>query len=410
MVYQTPITINEAIKKIDSNQYVLPNIQREFEWSTSQIEMLFDSLMRDYPIGTFLFWSVSGENLQKFKFYKFIRNFHEKTGAHNAKLQIHTDQEKIAVLDGQQRLTSLYLALKGSLARKAPYYRWDSPYAFPEKELYLNLIAESDDSDIMYDFKFLSKADLEKDTDKYWYRCGDILKLDDVTEVSEYLMDVDILHSTGYSKEQATFANKTLTKFYNLINEKRPISYFLESSDKLEKVLQIFIRINSGGTKLSYSDLLLSIAAAQWQNKDAREIIHKFVDEINNIHPGFAFEKDNVLKACLVLADLDVKFHVDNFTAENMSLIEQKWDEISASFRVAVQLLAKLGFGRETLRANNAIMPIVYFIHANKFEDTILHSGKREGDRNKIAEWLARVLLKGTFGGQPDSILSLIHI
>ena len=89
-------------------------------------------------------------------------------------------------------------------------------------------------------------------------------------------------------------------------------------------MLNIFIRVNSGGTTLSYSDLLLSIATAQWKNKDARQEITKFVDEINQIGNGFNFDKDFVLKACLVLCDFkDIAFKVDNFNAETMQKLNR---------------------------------------------------------------------------------------
>lgn len=92
------------------------------------------------------------------------------------------------------------------------------------------------------------------------------------------------------------------------------ISYYLEESTELDKVLNIFIRVNSGGTTLSYSDLLLSFATAQWQEKDAREELNKFVDEVNMIGRGFNVGKDIVLKSCLVLCGFsDISFKVDNF-------------------------------------------------------------------------------------------------
>ncbi len=84
MAYETPLTIAEVIKNISNNRYVLPSIQREFVWSTSQIEKLFDSLMQEYPIGTFLFWEVSKEKYQEYDFYKFIQNYHEMS-THNEK-------------------------------------------------------------------------------------------------------------------------------------------------------------------------------------------------------------------------------------------------------------------------------------------------------------------------------------
>ena len=55
MAYESPLTIAEVIQDISVNKYVLPAIQREYVWGTSQIERLFDSIMQDYPIGAFLF-------------------------------------------------------------------------------------------------------------------------------------------------------------------------------------------------------------------------------------------------------------------------------------------------------------------------------------------------------------------
>ena len=105
-----------------------------------------------------------------------------------------------------------------------------------------------------------------------------------------------------------------------------------------------------------------------------------------------------------MLADFDVKFKVDNFTKENMIEIENNWDKTSVAMRSSIELVSKLGFSRDNLAATNTIIPIAYFIYKNGFEDSILHSSHREKDRKAIKEWLARVLLKGTFGGQPDSI------
>ena len=69
MSFQTPITIFEAISNIENNKYLLPSIQRDFVWSHKKIEWLFDSIMRDYPISSFLFWRVEGDTKNQFKFY-----------------------------------------------------------------------------------------------------------------------------------------------------------------------------------------------------------------------------------------------------------------------------------------------------------------------------------------------------
>ncbi len=413
MAYETPITIKKAIDNIRRKKYLLPSIQREFVWDTWQIERLFDSLMRDYPISTFLFWKLSKEKTKDFQFYEFLRNYHEKNNRHNIKADLLGDEDIIALLDGQQRMTALYIGLAGSIAEKAPYYRWDSPHAFPDKKMYLDLFAEAEDADLKYDFHFLTDKELndyEDNEEVFWFEASKIMSMADSSSVMQYAIQNDLMNTAKYTKKQSSFALDTLSKFQNIIHQKGTISFYLEESEELDKVLQIFIRINSGGTKLSYSDLLLSIATAQWEEKDAREVIHQFVDEINSIGDGFKFNKDFVLKSCLVLADLnDIKFKVDNFTKANMAIIENKWNGISDSIKRAVELASKLGYSRDNLPATNTVIPIAYFIYKNKFENSILHSQTRQQDRLKIKEWLARVLIKGTFGGQPDSIYPVMR-
>ena len=404
MSYQTAITIKEAINHIRKRQYVLPSIQREFVWGPEQIEMLFDSLMRDYPISTFLFWQVDKTRIKQFQFYEFLKDYHQKKKTHNTKADLSDDEDVIALLDGQQRLTSLYVALTGSYAKKKPYHHWNNDAAFPPKKMHLNLLSPSLEMETEFQFKFLAEDEVENSTECFWFDCSMILEFSNLGQISTFLMKNGLMDTSKISETQSEFAINTLNEFFNVVHQKGTISYYLEKSPELDKVLQIFIRINSGGTVLSYSDLLLSIATAQWTERDAREVIHEFVDDINAIGGGFDFSKDNVLKSCLVLADLDVRFKVDNFTKENMKKIESNWDGISGALKAAVRLVSKLGYRRDNLTATNAIIPIAYFIYINEFEDSILHNSEREDDRKSIREWLARVLLKGTFGGQPDSL------
>ncbi len=406
MAYETPITIKKAIDNIRKRNFLLPSIQREFVWDTEQIETLFDSLMRDYPISTFLFWKVDKNKIKDFQFYGFLKKYHEKDCRHNRKVELADNEDIIALLDGQQRMTSMYLALTGSYAKRTPYHHKNSAHAYPEKKLYLNLLKHSEKIEVEYDFKFLTEEESKPTEENFWFECGKILEIADMGKISMFLMKNKLMDTSIYNEQQSEYAINTLNEFFNVIQQKGTISYYLEEGEDLDKVLQIFIRINSGGTKLSYSDLLLSIATAQWKDKDAsaRDVIHKFVDDINNIGDGFAFNKDLVLKSCLVLADLDVKFKVDNFTKENMSKIEGNWEKSSSAMQASIRLIAKLGYNRDSLAATNAIIPIAYFIYKNEFETQILHTAQREDDRRAIKEWLARVLLKGTFGGQPDSI------
>ena len=150
MAYERPITIREAIAAIEDGEYVLPSTQREFVWEPDQIGTLFDSLMRDYPISTFLFWKIKAENVNKFQFYSFLRNYHERDARHNHPATPSGNKDIIGILDGQQRLTSLYVSLRGSYASRLSYHRVTSDHAYPKKKLHLNLLQPSEEMEMEY--------------------------------------------------------------------------------------------------------------------------------------------------------------------------------------------------------------------------------------------------------------------
>ncbi|WP_448104616.1 DUF262 domain-containing protein [Pedobacter panaciterrae] len=409
MSYQTALTISNVINDIHEKKYLLPAIQREFVWNTYQIERLFDSLMRDYPINSFLFWKVKKEHVKEYEFYEFLRDYHERTKKHNPKANVNGEEEIIAVLDGQQRMTSLYIGLKGSYAYKLPRKRYDNIEAYPKRKLYLNLLKASPETELEYDFRFLTVEESQRNSQEhYWFEVGKILDIKELYDVNEYLIENDLM--SAYGKEKGSFANKTLGKLHTIIHVKPSISYYLETSEQLDKVLNIFIRINSGGSVLSYSDLLLSIATAQWEEKDAREEITSFVDEINEIGNGFNFNKDFVLKTCLVLSDFkDIAFKVDNFNKSNMLKIESNWEDITKAIRLAVNLVSSFGFTRETLTSNNAIIPIAYYLKSIGLPENYEISSKVVSDRADVKKWLILSLLKKVFGGQPDNTLRIIR-
>lgn len=408
MAFQTPITIKEALDNIYRKKYLLPAIQREVVWTCDQIEKLFDSLMRDYPIGSFLFWRVDRQNSGNYQFYEFMRDFSDWDNRHNQKANVTGQEDITGILDGQQRLTALYLGLMGSYVYKEARKRWDNPAAFPKRRLYLNLFSptKEEQSDLLYDFSFLTAEQAkERDDESYWFRAGDILGIDAPHEVNNYLIENNLM--TG---KNAKFANQTLFRLWKVVHDTPVINYFLEKDESLDKVLNIFIRVNSGGTVLSYSDLLLSVASAQWKEKDAREQVTEFVDELDSVGDGFNFGKDLVLKSCLVLADFsDMAFKVDNFNKANMLQIEKQWDQITTALRHAVTLISSFGYSRDTLTANNAVIPIAYYLLKKGLPKNFDQASQFSSDRKNIRRWLILSLVKRAFGGQPDTVLRPIR-
>lgn len=401
MAFQTPITIAEAIENIDNNRYLLPSIQRDFVWKHTKIEWLFDSIMRDFPISSFLFWRVEGDTKNQFKFYSFLKEYREYFKTHGEEYNTLGTNEFTAVLDGQQRLTSLYIGLKGSYAYKKKNVRWiDTEQNIPTHKLYLNIENTLDENDEgrEYEFKFLTEEQYNKNPKK-WFRVGKILDLQDDFEFNEYLDEND------YKKNKFTY--KTLSILKSKIFNSRLINYFLEKEQDIDKALNIFIRINSGGEPLSFSDLLMSIAIANWEEKDAKKEFDKLIEEIRD--KGFSVSKDFILKTFLYLHSKDVKFRVSNFSAHNAKEFERKWDNIRMSIISAFETVKSFGYIDQTLTSKNALLPIIYYIYHKDIYTDFSSKKMYENDRKLIKKWLNRALLKRIFGGNPDSILTSIR-
>ncbi len=410
MPFETPITIRQTVQNVLDGKYVLPSIQREFVWNTAQIEMLFDSILRGYPISSFLFWSIPEGHAGKWQFYRFLTAYHEALARHNEPAQLGSRQDVTAVLDGQQRLTSLVIGLAGTYACRLPNKRRSNLSAYPERKLYIDLMHPADESDgeKRYALRFLTAEEAGVDAERWWVAIPEIFKkMRCVADVLAFMTDEKI---SSAPKSQRDFAANTLARLCECFNTEPAINYFLEKDGDLDKVLQIFIRINSGGTKLSYSDLLLSFATALWKTRDARQEIHGLVDELKSYSDELTVDKDFVLKASLVLSDIgDIKFKVTNFSNDNMAQIETEWGSIRCALSLTMQLVQSFGFTDRSLLSVNALIPIAYYLRKRGATNSFLISNAERTDRGIIRRWLITVLLRGTFGSMADTILAAIR-
>lgn len=408
MAYQAPVTIEDTLRQIERHKIVLPAIQREFVWKPEQIYSLFDSLMQGYPFGTFLFWEVEQEYNNRYQFYDFVLHYHERDRPHCPKIGELPNRDVVAVLDGQQRLTALNIGIRGSLARKLPYKRWSNDDAFPTRKLYLDLLwtpTDDDDVGLRYRFEFLT-LEQSREREGCWFPVAEILTFANAgPAMTRWLQDRDL------AGQHFDVPHEVLYLLFRVVRELPLVSFYEEKSQELEKVLQIFIRTNSGGTVLSYSDLLLSVAVAQWTS-DAREEIHQLVDDINKIGAGFTFSKDWVLKAGLMLSDIgSVGFKVDNFNRQNMARLESRWLAIKEALILTVKLVSSFGFNGSTLRADSALLPIAYYLFVKQANGSYLTDRTSANDREAIRQWLIASLLKksGIWGSGLDTLLTALR-
>jgi hypothetical protein len=224
--FKTPITIVDAMQGIHQHKYLLPAIQRNFIWSYEQIELMFDSIMRGYPINSFMFWKISDESLKAgYKFYEFLKEYRESYKTSSTELSTAGMPDFEAVIDGQQRLNSLYIGLCGSYGYKRPRKWWsNSEDAIPTRLLHLNLkspAVQKYDNQQEYDFRFLTMEEYDKRSkspDEHWFKVGDIMSLFDKDEerIDNYLEEHSLIGDR--------FVKKTLQKLSTIIH-KEPIRH-----------------------------------------------------------------------------------------------------------------------------------------------------------------------------------------
>ena len=405
--FKYPISISDAIANIESRKFLLPAIQRKFVWSSGQIEVLFDSIMRDYPINSFMMWNVTSEKTKNsYKFYEFLKEYRAFFKDENPFFNTRGYADFMAIIDGQQRLTSLYLGLKGTYAYKMPRKWWkDNEDCLPNRKLYLNLtsaLPKDDDRKMTYNFGFLSQPEVNKlSQSQDLFLVNDIYLYQDQDALEDYMSDRNWKDVTDVK-----FAKKTLRKLREVVFKDKLINYYQEENQDIDIVLDIFIRTNSGGEPLSFSNLLMSITTANWK-KDARKEFKILIDAVyaNN----FIISADLILKCCLVLFNDNIKFQVANFDAQSVGVFDDNWERIKKCIEVTFELLKKWGFNDSSLRAKNAVIPIVYYIYHNEIEDEICKDIKHIEEKNAIRKWLCISLLKGVFGGQSDSVLTGIR-
>ncbi|ENS1092452.1 DUF262 domain-containing protein [Escherichia coli] len=423
--YEKAITIKQAIDSINLRHYLLPAIQRKFVWSSSQICLLFDSIMRDYPINSFMMWDIRSASIKNdYKFYEFLKEYCQRFNEENPCVATNAGFHDFkAVIDGQQRLTSLYIGLCGTYAYKKPRMWWPSAQddrILPPRKLYVDLTAplNSDDELMMkYNFRFLTDkqyTDSLTDNKHHWFCLHEIFKYEQYDSPDDILFNVVVPELEKRGLISSEFSRKTLLKLYTKIRTENLIHYFNESSQDIDHVLDVFIRTNSGGTKLEFSDLLMSIAVAHWQGDFRKELDELTKNIYQNNEMGFYIERDWFLKTSLMLIDSDVRFKVKNFTSEEVGKIQQQWSEIKSCIKETFILIRRFGINPQSLISKNAVIPVVYWLYKKQTSGHALYTtinllNKNHNERSVISQWFYMVLLKGIFGSQADALLTSIR-
>lgn len=408
----TSRTIGAVIDDVN-RIYLLPAIQRPYVWSSAQVVALFDSLLKRYPISSFMFWAVNEETKAELRCYRFIENYrpdmmNEPTSPEG--------RQAVLVLDGQQRLTSLLVGLRGTFAEKAKGARNSNAAAWSAKTLYLDLLkdpdprSDDDDSDnefgVTYGLAFHERRPANSNR-RHWFKVGAMLDYESEERLAGLIAKVMSELHPGVSSWERELAETTLRALHRVIWRDEAINFFTETNQSADRVLDIFVRANDGGIKLSKADLLMSMITSNWSSGSAREEISSFVDFINKgLGAPNKVTRDLVLKASLVVCDYEVVYNVKNFTSEAIATIETNWGRIKKAIEDTFRLLNRHGLTGDNIGSMNAVLPLIYYVyHTPDFD----FRGTSEFERVSAAamqNWLVNSLLVSAFAGNSDQTIS----
>lgn len=363
------MSIISLLNQIKEGDIVLPAIQRGFVWPEAKIEMLLDSIMRGYPIGITLLW----ETYEDIQYRNFTKNY--KSVNKHAFTDNSTKRKVKVVLDGQQRLQSLFIALYGTYEGKHLYFDIlsgrESENSDEEKFLFWFLKAEEADKKNQETYDSFNESEKQygdlselhhrlKVRDLFSMTLSEKLKLKknickklNLNDAAEELVEVNL----------ARF-DEALTKDNNILKTST-IDEDLPSESSARKsesdVLEIFVRINRQGTPLSRSDLIFSMLKLNW--KESVEALPDFVDKINKGN-SFELDTDFIIRCLYAVSDLGTKFDIDVLrNKRNMEKIKNNFAECCEAIESTIDFIQQHCWCSSTksLAGANTLVPFVYY-------------------------------------------------
>ena len=356
------ITIYEAVQNIKNGKYVMPAFQRQYVWSMEQIEKLWDSILLDYPIATFLFWHVDDDNVSWDTYFcNFLSDVTFDSGKQadsvNYELTgINVNMTDTAVLDGQQRLTSLYLSLLGDAYIRQKHARKKNNGGFVTKlliELNKNKldVDEEEYNSKKYDIKFSEKVGRLSPTQFEIKNILDV-KFQDETTRDKAIEDA-IANVPADSKD---YARGILQKLYHKIFVEKLVRYTEIHDMNQDDALEMFVRFNSGGKALKKSEITMSILEAYWPSAKT-----EFGKLLVDSYAGFG--SDFIIRSALMLYGDVVKSNISKQIAEEL---KNNWSDFKKALKNLEAVLKDMKIEVSRFSSSwNVLLPILYFIYYN---------------------------------------------
>jgi len=387
--------IYDVMLDIEDGTYRIPNIQRGFEWNKPRVVKLLDSIMNGYPIGAIMVWKPSPKIQADISDREFVTDFSSDQDYLTDKPHA-SDKEAYLVLDGQQRLQSLYLSFFGS---------------FDGERVYLAIDYEPKEEDGEYGFTFLAPE--EAGQKSQMTPLADIVKLtpdnkSDFAESRAQLLAATIkdpAERQHLESDKRRKITRNIDRFTHQFNIERVLLLQEVNSDQAyDHVLEIFERVNSGGMVLSKSDLLFSTLKLKLREKE-----REFKDTLNAINHGsrYDFDTDFLIKTSLVVLGKGAKYDVKKLKdSDYIARLKQHYPTLDKCLQQIIVWLDETALIRcdRFLPSRLAIIPLVdYMFLAGRHE-------KPDGPNSEaMKQYIHMAFFTRLFGRAGDSVLDRIH-
>ncbi len=392
---KTDIKISELVNKVQRGELKLPEMQRRYIWPATRVRDLLDSLYRRYPSGTILVWETDEDVKDRELAVKSTKN--------------PTTSQRLLLLDGQQRVTSLSAILAGEPVqvrnRKRPIeilFNLEHPEGPPIE------ITEVDENDVPEDFGEIedeesAERDIQEELKKRTFVVGSrSLKNNPLwVSVSEAFKksDSQILKAVGITSEDERW-----DKYSERLQKLRKIADYeyvmqvLGKNMSYEEVTEIFVRVNSLGIKLRGSDLALAQITSRWRG---------FMAEIEKFAKDFGEDEDYILESGLPVRML-VAFatHQSRFKTIgriNKEKLEESWKLAQNGLRFAVNFLRSNAQIDNLSYISSPFLLVPIGIYA-------VNNGEKLSpiEEKKLLRWFYLAHMRGHYSmGSSESILDL---
>lgn len=393
-------TLFSIIQDVNHSLY-LPHIQRPFVWDEDQMCKLFDSLMRNYPIQTFLFWRTK----DPIKARKFMHSVERDVDLHTYYDTAVSAEgvEKVFVLDGQQRLQTLYSLFSGALR---------SPDGTTDLEAYVDItggVIPTDDT-ILFPIRYHAQ---HQRPPLPLYRLRDLLTVhhqrnaEEISDEVNDALDATLTEEEADRKARQKRVRRNCGQLVSLLREDK--HFWVQELDGVandysyKRVLDILVRVNSGGTRLDTADLMFAAMKEGWAEVEER--IEDVVDLLNE--SKLEFDKTLVLKCIVVAYGLGAELRSEKFTSSQgeklLDAIETHWDEIEATFQQLRDFIVtelKL-YGAKMVRSYGSFVPLFDYLYHNPQPN--------EANRVLMCGYYYKSQLVNWYGRQTDGVINVMH-